>query len=1244
MASSASSMRGKRPRETDHLAQQLIDAGVSQSSSDASDIASALQSTIGYGHHNAVLSTQVVTPHSLIATCSPRHGDVEPSETARSILLIGRLSPANLSHLNSEFPADIGTIALHDISDNCKVLACSASANAVPTPAQLGCVVLATSWSLISDPHRPYLELHGELRTLQHTEVLLPPLPRSWSVAEARAVVRGSGSAKLLALRGELTAISEPFGTREPVFFAELSSHEQTDKACCHQGIRGRCQSGRRIKGDGLSRENECAKDEISDTYATSVAFVGSQAAQWRGVLQLGRVYMFTNLRRAYDYSASAIGRRRSSRLAAASHCTDAGTPVFRSSSDECHHPEHRTAVHLIDHLHGPRASTRSSADSFVECSERASELPRESSQLPTLTRDVFSAPFDARPYSQLPSSVSQSERLSSHSEHSQPQSADHSAACCNNLVNYEGTITGWRGPYAAELDTTFILLLSHVAKQSRLGMRVGARVFVSNAHPLHAPANETHSGARLAEDSAKWELIGFGLCARGSMHVLEHAGRGTLPPTDVDSDVTAAVNAHEHAVSRLAKSSQSVLTSRLASQLNLAELAAVWSGLLMPHGLGELRDTSQLGARRPSMSRDAVQPCSWADRWNGVLTAKDQADALSELLACHGLSEQGSYVAQSLPACLRQESDCQSSERKRRCAYGEFTRHPEVCQLVAARVLPPMLPSLAIALAALKSFPEIVQAIKNVRANGHPQLVMRAQIEGRAPSLVGCIGREDELTATACEHPSWELRDASAAVPLSLPESDHVSVRCGVWVIVRYHILVEPDSHLVGAPPTLHIWTRLQPPEPWLVPNAKPLCQLAKEKNFESAVKVTADDDASISVRELVAMTFSTRTHTPGKRGGSRCSTPFDLVDVRCVLHSRTRKDDGTHVWRLADADGSIIICAYVDSTLKRLPVGILPGCELVLRRAQLWVSTISQNRYLRLDGRTIVRDTRFEAANLYDDNGSCDKTHLQTFCPLNHEAGLEQASVSQAGLFNYIQDALLQDVYRGRIGATNSGGALCFRFTVVRICEFYLHARCAACGQVQQGHRCACMLPAGRQRCRPRGMSRVEVEANVRVSDGSAHAYVCIRGCSLWTLLRVSSTSFAQLHDVTDRCGPISCKSRSGSRGCLSSPDVRQWTFGNSSQVRSEDRSVLAAVWPLPTASWREVQSHCRIVHLPSHNIRRTVVRLAASCQEYPALVPEGFVSLEACDIVPITSGSRTDLMSSIVANELARASIPM
>ena len=143
-------------------------------------------------------------------------------------LVLGWLKPAPASDARRLWcPGDVGILVLADGGNT--MLPCSACANAMPRPELLGALVGVSTWHFVpaTSTSPPYIELDGPL-----LQILPPPSPprppaRSWNVDEAavRALhLMETGGAKLIHLRGELVALSEPYGTHQPFFFAELAS------------------------------------------------------------------------------------------------------------------------------------------------------------------------------------------------------------------------------------------------------------------------------------------------------------------------------------------------------------------------------------------------------------------------------------------------------------------------------------------------------------------------------------------------------------------------------------------------------------------------------------------------------------------------------------------------------------------------------------------------------------------------------------------------------------------------------------------------------------------------------------------------------------------------------------------------------------------------------------------------------------------------------------------------------------
>ena len=207
----------------------------------------------------------------------------------------------------------------------------------------------------------------------------------------------------------------------------------------------------------------------------------------------------------------------------------------------------------------------------------------------------------------------------------------------------------------------------------------------------------------------------------------------GSLPPASLPPASLPPARLHD--VSR-----------HLASYLNLAELAACCSQLIDPQGVlpaavvhaagdaganegaGGIGGNSGMGGgnsgRQCSRSVDARRAaCSWAQRWEGIVTPARAAEALRRLLDAHGLTE------------LRPKN-----AMVQRCAHGEFTDHACHCRLGVPRAPIPTVTELASALAAIRKLRAVQEAITYVSRRRRPQLLLHHQVvqalEGSSPDL----------------------------------------------------------------------------------------------------------------------------------------------------------------------------------------------------------------------------------------------------------------------------------------------------------------------------------------------------------------------------------------------------------------------------------------------------------------------------------------------------------------------------
>ena len=664
-------MSRKCKRDTPSIAAQLISGGV-VAPDDAASLAESIAAVVNSDCHVLEISSPAqlaVAPGIVVARGGGTHvhlliGWLRSSTIERSII-------DDVEYASTP-PADVGTLLLEAGGER---LPCSMCADAVPSPDLLDSLVLITSWAYVprgsARASRAYVEVDARpCALLRRTAAPAPPL-RSHSVSEAwRALSQLGAPARLWALRGELTTLSEPFGTREPIFFAELRSADA----------------------------NETVVPPATEAEAPHavVAFVGHEAARWRGVLQPGRVYVLTNLRQGW------LGEGPDAR------------PVLRSSTDDCTHPEKRTSVYLVEPDEPPMATAQQQQQQQPPPTppptppqpqqpqqEQQQEQPCRAKR-PRITRgggggggggggDEYPPQASQRihgdgsssqlPYvhaSQLP--CFNGESLRSQSELWESSAAPvqgaqlgsqaravmgtHARAAVGtqaraeeggeggggggagasvpttarpSLINYEGFVTGRRGSYALELDHQYLLLLSHVAKQSRHGVRVGAHVLALSVHTLLLPAAAAAAASDDDDDDVDgavkgeaWPVVGFGLCARGSLHILKHAPLPGEVPNTAFVGAPDEIGAPDEEIQP--PSTPPRWLTRLATQLNLAELATCFVTLLEPHRQGGQAG----GALRTALAR---RPVGWAARWSAVLSTDEAEEALSRLLSAHGLS-----------------------------------------------------------------------------------------------------------------------------------------------------------------------------------------------------------------------------------------------------------------------------------------------------------------------------------------------------------------------------------------------------------------------------------------------------------------------------------------------------------------------------------------------------------------------------------------------------------------------------
>ena len=737
-----------------------------------------------------------------------------PDPEAPMELLVGRLRTCTAQRMPL---ADTGALLLCDESGESKLL-CSTCTTSVPSPAQLEALVLFTSWAFIPEcidasSTAPYIELRGQASTL--LGVPPPQLPSSLSTSDAWQTVISREHAKMLiTLRGTLTAVSEPFGTREPVFFAELSACSEDD--------------GSSSNGGGL---------------VLPIAFLGVQAARWRCVLETEREYVITNLRRADQFA------------------DDGDTlAVLRSSTDD--RTNAATVVHLVD---APSRADRGPSQTFGGCAGRSSQASQRlyaASQVPVLDYEQLRS--QSQRWGSHAAPMLASRQQASQQQASQPPQASALPASAPasedynikrpELVNYDGVLTRWLSPCVLEMDGEYKVFLAHSATQSRRGVRVGAKLRIADAHVLHAPTDEQCGAASRPSFDGEvaahgWPLAGFGLCARGSLRVIEHA------PLDALKGTAAAAAAASSQRAAAANSEHTHALRRLAKQLNLAELAACHERLLSP-GTAEAGVLAGVAA---GVAAGAGAGAGWAARWAHVLSAAEAEEALCRLLSAHGLTElrpepglrwqccgqhaptrgtelHAPRLAEALHAHRRTSfsraelsklgvrsvhatnyvvvttprsgsgggaataaapaADAPASAtfyapmpcgRAHRNAYREFICHAAECHLAVSRAPLPMPPMLGRALEVLRALAPVRSAMEHVRSTAQPQLLLDVHLGVTRPCLVGKVQEEAAFTLSQDAAPTgWRLTDATSELRLLLPHSDPPSVRCGVWALSR--------------------------------------------------------------------------------------------------------------------------------------------------------------------------------------------------------------------------------------------------------------------------------------------------------------------------------------------------------------------------------------------------------------------------------------------------------------------------
>ena len=479
----------------------------------------------------------------------------------------------------------------------------------------------------------------------------------------------------------------------------------------------------------------------------------------------------------------------------------------------------------------------------------------------------------------------------------------------------------------------------------------------------------------------------------------------------------------------------------------------------------------------------------SWTRRWADVLTPAEQRDALCRWLAAHELTP------------LAPSSHC---------PHGECTAHAAECYAATQRAhIPPFPMLLADAAQRLRSLSLVAHALKIAGKTRQPQLLLaealRAPGQAHPPQLVGKLVEQEQLSST---QPIGErqlvLRDATASVPLLLPRGETLAPPLpGVWVVGWYDILVEPVAGQAHA--ELFVWTRLFSPEPPLTHVHLPLFPLSLPTSAPvDETPLSFAPPGAVSLSDLLA----SNPAGPQRREVTR--------DVYCVLHSRTNVDTDKLLLQLSSDDKGSLLLPLYDVEAASVPVGMLPGCGLLVEGLQLRHSKQRGNRYGKL-----VSTGRLVATRL-------------------------PPSVAPSALPTSL--SLLAAIPRHGPPLP----LLRLHITVLRL----MHLRV----QLRQGV----------------GSAILDVEATAEVTDNTGRAYLHCYGGLVWVLLQASERTVDSLRDAAASSGTLVCDAQPGTQGrgpkeCLSA-GRGQWTADR--PIDDRTRAALASIWP-SSASQRFVAS---------------------------------------------------------------------
>ncbi|KAL3896306.1 MAG: hypothetical protein SGPRY_013301, partial [Prymnesium sp.] len=564
-------------------------------------------------------------------------------------------------------PSDLGCLTLSTLahhSQTAQSLPCSASAACRLAPEWMGRLVVICRWKYLPSERGGEIEIDGPV-----AHCLPPPTPlrgmRAFEVDEAWVKLQqkeeDGRSHRLINLRGEITALSEPFGLDEPIFAAELSSATPLPTR------EGAFAASRHDEGE--DGEGRCSSSSPSPLYSTMVLFVGERAARWRSVLRVGEVYVCTHLRQ--DRLDSQLSGPRL---------------ILRSSTDKPARGSHKLTQVWSDSAWQGLSSccgTRSMcASSPIFNASLAVSLSQQWGDR--------AAPFPgASPHAATPD---------------QDQSAAQRAPL---LVSYEGELTALLHPSVLQLDGKLLLFTTHLPPRHRLGMRVGAQLMITHAHPLCIPSNRSPQLVSGEDQSGEcgWELVGAHISLLPCIGLLLSSLMLADPIADGRALHIYASPACYHVIKPMFASGAEGPPStpwlrRLSSILTLVEMAEVWHHLLA----GE---------------------AGWIARWEGLISSEAQVEALISLLTSHGLVPIARRPSPHRSPAQTPRQPC----AYRRCLYGEFFSHSSECFLAEPRAPVPRCPPLQQIAAELRSLPSLRARMVDVQLAGRCQLILHDDV-----------------------------------------------------------------------------------------------------------------------------------------------------------------------------------------------------------------------------------------------------------------------------------------------------------------------------------------------------------------------------------------------------------------------------------------------------------------------------------------------------------------------------------